>query len=179
MELVKSQNLRILKYILVIFLGSILLTISSKIKIPFYPVPMTMQTFVVIFIGVSLGWKLGLATMFLYLFEGIIGLPVFSGTPEKGIGLAYFTGPTMGYLIGFLAAVFFAGYFKYSNNFLLNFIKVTFATSLIYLIGLIWLGNLIGWDKPVFKLGAEPFLLAELFKILLITLIIPKIKKLI
>ncbi len=180
MELVKTiKESQIIKGLFFALIGTVLLALSSKIKIPFYPVPMTMQTFVVIFIGVSLGWKLGLATMFLYLFEGIIGLPVFSGTPEKGIGLAYFTGPTMGYLIGFLAAVFFAGYFKYSNNFLLNFIKVTFATSLIYLIGLIWLGNLIGWDKPVFKLGAEPFLLAELFKILLITLIIPKIKKLI
>ena len=81
--------------------------------------------------------KIALATIGLYLFEGIIGLPVFSGTPEKGIGLAYFMGPTMGYLIGFLAAVFFAGYFKYSNNFLENFIKITFATSLIYLLGLI------------------------------------------
>ena len=180
MEIVKDfTNSKLIRGIFLALLGTVLLAISSKIKIPFYPVPMTMQTLVVLIIGIGFGWKLGLATMFLYLFEGIIGLPVFSGTPEKGIGLAYFTGPTMGYLIGFLAAVFFAGYFKYSNNFLLNFIKVTFATSLIYLIGLIWLGNLIGWDKPVFKLGAEPFLLAELFKILLITLIIPKIKKLI
>ena len=67
---------------------------------------MTMQTFVVLFIGVFLGWKMGLFAITLYLFEGIIGLPVFSGTPEKGIGLIYFTGPTMGYLIGFLPAVF-------------------------------------------------------------------------
>ena len=122
MELVKTiKESQIIKGLFFALIGTVLLALSSKIKIPFYPVPMTMQTFVVIFIGVSLGWKLGLATMFLYLFEGIIGLPVFSGTPEKGIGLAYFTGPTMGYLIGFLAAVFFAGYFKYSNNFLLNF----------------------------------------------------------
>ena len=60
---------------------------------------MTMQTFVVLFIGIAFGWKLGLATISLYLFEGIMGLPVFSGTPEKGLGLIYFTGPTMGYLI--------------------------------------------------------------------------------
>ena len=106
MELVKSQNLRILKYILVIFLGSILLTISSKIKIPFYPVPMTMQTFVVLFLGMSFGYKVGLATVSLYLLEGIIGLPVFSNSPEKGVGLVYFTGPTMGYLIGFLLPAF-------------------------------------------------------------------------
>ena len=91
MEVVKSQNLRVLKYILVIFLGSVLLTISSKIKIPFYPVPMTMQTFVVLFLGMSFGYKIGLATVSLYLIEGIIGLPVFSNSPEKGVGLVYFT----------------------------------------------------------------------------------------
>ena len=97
-------------------LGSIILAISSKIKIPFYPVPMTMQTLVVLFIGIAFGWKLGIATISLYLFEGIIGLPVFSGSPEKGVGLVYFTGPTMGYLIGFVVAVFLAGKFDYNNN---------------------------------------------------------------
>ena len=107
MEFVKSfKQTKILKYIFIALIGSIILAISSKIKIPFYPVPMTMQTFVVLFLGVSLGWKLGVATIALYLFEGIIGLPVFSGTPEQGIGLVYFTGPTMGYLIGFLKYIF-------------------------------------------------------------------------
>jgi biotin transport system substrate-specific component len=124
--------------LIIIFVGSILLTISAKIKIPFYPVPMTMQTFVVLFLGISFGYKIGLATVSLYLFEGIIGLPVFSNSPEKGVGLLYFTGPTMGYLIG--------------------------------------------WDKPVFELGAMPFLLAEIFKISLLTLltkVILNLKKLI
>ena len=98
MELVKSlKSSKIIKYAFIALIGSIALAISSKVKIPFYPVPMTMQTLVVIMIGVAFGWKLGLATVSLYLFEGIIGLPVFSGTPEKGIGLVYFTGPTMGY----------------------------------------------------------------------------------
>ena len=113
----------------------------------------------------------------LYLFEGIVGLPVFSGTPEKGVGLVYFTGPTMGYLIGFLITVFLAGKFKYKNNLIENFIKLTFATSFIYILGMLWLGGLIGWDKPIFKLGAQPFLLAELFKILLATFAINQIKK--
>ena len=103
MELAKSfKQSKLLKYVFVALIGSIVLAISSKIKIPFYPVPMTMQTFVILVIGIGFGWKLGLATVSLYLFEGIIGLPVFSGTPEKGIGLIYFTGPTMGYLIGCL-----------------------------------------------------------------------------
>ena len=157
MEVVKTQNLKILKYILIIFLGSILLTISSKIKIPFYPVPMTMQTFVVLFLGMSLGYKIGLATVALYLFEGIIGLPVFSNSPEKGVGLVYFTGPTMGYLIGFLFATFLAGYFKFNGNLLNNFIKLLISVSTIYILGIFWLGTLIGWDKPIMQLGVTPF----------------------
>ena len=178
MELVKSlKSSKIIKYTFIALLGSIVLAISSKIKIPFYPVPMTMQTLVVIVIGLALGWKLGLATVFLYLFEGIVGLPVFSGTPDKGIGLVYFTGPTMGYLIGFLVAVFFTGRFNYNKNLITNFLKLTFATSFIYLLGMTWLGSLIGWDKPIFKLGAQPFLLAELFKILIVTFTVNQIVK--
>jgi len=178
MELVKNfKQSKIAKYIFFALIGSIILAISSKIKIPFYPVPMTMQTLVVIMIGIAFGWKLGLATVSLYMFEGMIGLPVFAGTPEKGIGLVYFTGPTMGYLIGFLAATFFAGKFNYDNNILKTFLKLLFATSFIYILGMAWLGNLIGWDKPIFKLGAQPFLLAELFKILIATFAINQIKK--
>ena len=178
MEVVKIQNSKILKYILVIFLGSILLTISSKIKIPFYPVPMTMQTFVVLFLGMSFGYKVGLATVSLYLFEGIIGLPVFSNSPEKGVGLVYFTGPTMGYLIGFLFATFLAGYFNFKKNILSNFIKLLVSVSVIYIFGIFWLGNLIGWDKPIIQLGVTPFLLAELFKILILSLLANNIFKL-
>ena len=138
---------------------------------------MTMQTLVILVIGIGFGWKLGIATVLLYLFEGMIGLPVFSGTPEKGIGLVYFTGPTMGYLIGFIITVFFAGKFNYNDNLIINFLKLTFATSFIYVLGMLWLGGLIGWEKPIFKLGAQPFLLAEIFKILLAALTINQIKK--
>ncbi len=178
MQLVKNfTQSKLIKNLFIVLVGSIVLAISSKIKIPFYPVPMTMQTFVVIMIGVALGWKIGLATISLYLFQGILGLPVFSGTPEKGIGLIYFTGPTMGYLVGFLVTVYFAGRFKYSNNIILNFLKLMFATSFIYILGILWLGTLLGWDKPIFELGAQPFLLAELFKILLATVIINQIQR--
>ena len=209
MEVVKSQNFKILKYAIVIFLGSILLAISSKIKIPFYPVPMTMQTFVVIFLGIAFGWKVGVATISLYIIEGIIGLPVFSGTPEKGIGLTYLMGPTGGYLFGFLVATYLAGSFKYDyvnikkvklnpkypiivrylngiSSLIIettkNLIKLLFAVSFIYIFGLLWLGFLIGWDKPIFQLGALPFLTAELFKMLILSITaayIVKIKKII
>ena len=178
MELVKNlKQSKLLKFVFLALIGSIVLAISSKIKIPFYPVPMTMQTLVVLTIGIGFGWKLGLATISLYLFEGIIGLPVFSGTPEKGIGLIYFTGPTMGYLLGFLVAVYISGKFTYNNNLFKNFLKLLLATSFIYIFGMTWLGNLIGWNKSIFQLGAQPFLLAELFKILIATLAINQIKR--
>ena len=172
MEITKSTyNKKLIKSLIIIFLGSIALTISSKLKIPFYPVPMTMQTFVVLFLGISFGYKIGLATVSLYLFEGIIGLPVFSNSPEKGVGLVYFIGPTMGYLIGFLVATFLAGYLNLKTNIFLIFLKLTLSVSTIYILGMLWLGSLIGWDKPIFELGAAPFLLAELFKISLLTVL--------
>ena len=183
MEAIKKIELnKIAKVILIAVLGTLLLTISAKIKIPFYPVPMTMQTFVVLFLGITLGPRIGLLTISLYLFEGIFGLPVFAGTPEKGVGLVYFTGPTMGYLIGFLVAVYFSGSFKYDKGLINTFLKLIFSVSFIYILGIIWLGTLIGWNKPIFKLGVEPFLLAELFKMLLLLFLIPillKAKKLI
>ena len=178
MELIKNlKQFSVIKTLFLAILGTILLAISSKIKIPFWPVPMTMQTFVVLLIGIVYGWKLGLFTISLYLLEGIAGIPVFAGTPEKGMGIVYFTGPTMGYLIGFLISVFFSGFLSFDNNFLKNFIKLTFSVSFIYVLGLIWLGTIIGWDKPVFSLGAKPFLLAELFKVVILSLLIPKILK--
>ena len=178
MELVKiNKNFKVIKKIFFALLGSILFAISAKINIPFYPVPITMQTFVVLLIGVSFGWKLGSATVLLYLGEGLLGIPVFAGTPEKGIGLVYFTGPTMGYLLGFIITVFLAGSFNYSKNFLTNFVKLTISISFIYILGMLWLGTLIGWNKPIFELGAQPFMLAELFKILLATEVESKISK--
>ena len=125
MELVKNlRQSKLLKYVFFALMGSIVLALSSKIKIPFYPVPMTMQTLVVLIIGIGFGWKLGVATIALYLFEGIIGLPVFSGTPEKGLGIIYFTGPTMGYLLGFVITCYISGRFSYDNNLLKNFQEI-------------------------------------------------------
>ena len=183
MEAIKKIEInKVVKVILIALFGTLLLTISAKIKIPFYPVPMTMQTFIVLLLGITLGSKIGLLTISLYLFEGIFGLPVFAGTPEKGMGFVYFVGPTMGYLIGFLIAVYLAGFFKYDKGIINTFLKLIFSVSFIYIFGLIWLGMLIGWEKPIFQLGAQPFLLAELFKVLLLMFLTPtliKIRKLI
>tara|TARA_Y100001935_G_C17218130_1_gene463757 strand:+ start:147 stop:686 length:540 start_codon:yes stop_codon:yes gene_type:complete len=178
MDVIKQNTQsQIIKSIFIIFIGSLVLAISAKIKIPFYPVPMTMQTFVVLLLGMSFGYKIGLATILLYLFEGIIGLPVFSNSPERGVGLAYFTGPTMGYLIGFLSACFLASFIKKSEKLLIIFLKLIFSVSTIYIFGLIWLGMLIGWDKPLLELGAIPFLPAEMLKISLLTILAKKICK--
>tara|TARA_Y100000591_G_scaffold319957_1_gene332688 strand:- start:637 stop:1215 length:579 start_codon:yes stop_codon:yes gene_type:complete len=175
MEFVKSlKQTKLLKYFFIALIGSILLAISSKIKIPFYPVPMTMQTLIVLSIGVIFGWRIGLATISLYLFEGILGLPVFAGTPEKGIGLVYFTGPTMGYLLGFLPAVYFSGSLKVNYKYnlfvrlILNFLLFTFSVSFIYIFGLIWLSRFVPMEQ-LWMFGVKPFLLAELFKVLILS----------
>ena len=179
MELTKNlTQAKLFKSLVVIVLGSIALTISAKIKIPFYPVPMTMQTFVVLFLGISLGHKIALATIGLYLIEGIVGLPVFSNSPERGIGLVYFIGPTMGYLIGFLSACIIASLIKEKDNYLLIFSKLIFSVSTIYFFGVLWLGTLIGWDKPIFELGVLPFLPAEILKVSLLILLAKKLIKL-
>ena len=179
MELTKNLQIqKYIKYLLIVVLGTILLTVSAKIKIPFYPVPMTMQTFVVLLVGMTFGYKIGLSIVLLYLLEGIIGLPVFSNSPEKGVGLLYFTGPTMGYLLGFILATFLSGYLNLNTNYFDVFIKLIFSVSVIYLFGVLWLGYLIGWDKPILEIGVMPFLLAELFKILILTLLSKKIYKL-
>ena len=178
MELIKQNTQsQIIKSLLVIFLGSVVLAISAKIKIPFYPVPMTMQTFVILFLGISFGYKIALASVGLYLVEGILGLPVFSNSPERGVGLAYFAGPTMGYLIGFLPACFLTSYIKLDDNYFKIFSKLILSVSTIYILGILWLGILIGWEKPIFKLGVMPFLLAEIFKITLLTILTKKIFK--
>ena len=183
MELVKNlKQSKLIRNVFLILMGSIVLAVSSKLKIPFYPVPMTMQTLVVLLIGVLFGWKLGIATISLYLFEGIIGLPVFAGTPEKGLGLVYFTGPTMGYLLGFIPAVFFSGFlrvnFKYNLiiRFMLNFAVFTFSVSFIYIFGLVWLFKFVPIEQ-LLALGVLPFLPAEMLKISILSIFLTILNK--
>jgi len=158
-------------------LSTIILTISAKIKVPFYPVPMTMQTFVVATIGILFGYKLGLTIISIYIIEGLLGFPVFAGTPEKGIGYSYVIGPTFGYLLGFFICVYLSGRFEFKKSYFYNFVLLVISVSFIYSLGAIWLGYLIGWDNPIFDLGVKPFLLAELFKILLLVVILPQLLK--
>jgi biotin transport system substrate-specific component len=164
------------------FLFSILIAVSAKIKVPFYPVPMTMQTFTILLTGIILGWRYGFLALSFYILEGMLGLPVFAGTPEKGVGIVYIIGPTGGYIFGYLLSVLVAGkmfdkkeYFNKKNNYFINFIKLSVAILPTYILGLIWLGNVIGWNKPILELGLYPFLLGEFFKISILVILIPKI----
>jgi len=163
-------------------LGSALLWASAKIQIPFYPVPMTTQTLVVLALGVAYGWRLGAATLALYFLEGAFGLPVFAGTPEKGIGLAYMFGPTGGYLIGFLLAAMVCGWLAergWDRSVAKTAGAMLIGNVVIYVPGLLWLGTLVGWDKPVLAWGLTPFLLGDLTKLALAAAVFPAIWKLV
>jgi biotin transport system substrate-specific component len=151
-------------------LGSLILWASAKISVPFWPVPMTLQTGAVMLIAAAYGWRLGVATVVLYLVEGAAGLPVFQGTPQQGIGLAYMLGPTGGYLIGFAVAAFIVGALAergYDRNVFQLFAAMVVADAVVFVLGLLWLGSVIGWDKPVLQLGLYPFLLGDVVKIAL------------
>ena len=175
MEAISKINInKNIKNILVVIFGTLVLTISAKTQTPLTPVPVTMQTFAVLLLGMTLGHKIATAVVLLYLIEGALGLPVFA----KGGGIIYFQGPTSGYLFGFILGAFFSGYFKIGSNLFLTFLKLAFSVSFIYLFGLLWLWinlnfysgkqiNLYG----VFEMGAKPFLLIEIYKLLILTAI--------
>ncbi len=165
----------------VVFAGSLLLWASAKVQLPFYPVPLTMQTFAVLAIGAALGWRLGLATVLLYLAEGAAGFPVFAGTPEKGIGLAYMMGPTGGYLLGYLPAAALCGWLAergWDRSVALTALAMLAGNVMIYLPGLLWLGAIVGWDKPVLAWGLTPFLLGDLLKLGLASAVLPLVWRL-
>lgn len=171
---------KILRGVILAITGSILLTISAKISVPFYPVPMTMQTLVVLALGMALGSRLGVATVLLYMAEGAIGLPVFSGTPEKGLGLAYMMGTTGGYLLGFVVAVWATGFLAergWGRGFVSTALAMVIGNAIIYTFGLLWLGSLLGWDKPIIEWGMTPFLLGDTTKIALAVILMPLVWK--
>jgi len=164
--------------IVVVLVGSILLTLSAKLSLPFYPVPMTLQTLVVLCLGMALGPRLGAAAVLAYLAQGAMGLPVFAGTPEKGIGIAYMLGTTGGYLLGFVVAAFVVGKLAqraWDRSMFTTIAAMLIGNAIIYLFGLLWLGSLVGWDKPVIAWGMTPFLLGDLAKTLIAAALLPAI----
>jgi biotin transport system substrate-specific component len=157
--------------IVLALIGTVLLTLSAKIQVPFWPVPMTMQTFVVLVLGMAYGWRLAGATVLLYLAQGAIGLPVFAA----GGGIAYFAGPTAGYLVGFLLAAVAVGWLAehgWDRSPLRTLAAMLIGTVIIFACGIAWLSTLIGVARAV-GAGLVPFLLGEAVKIALATAILP------
>ena len=165
-----------IKSIACVCVGSILLTLSAKFQVPFYPVPMTLQTLVVLMLGVVLGWRLGAVTVLFYLAQGASGLPVFAGTPEKGLGLLYMAGPTGGYLMGFVVAAALTGWLAergFDRSRLGMAAAMVGGNAVIYAMGLLWLGSFIGYNTQLIALGMMPFVLGDLVKIALAVATVP------
>ncbi len=157
-----------LRALVLALLGSLLLALSAKVQVPFWPVPMTMQTFVVLMLGAAYGWRLGGATVLLYLAEGAMGMPVFAGSPEKGIGLAYMMGPTGGYLAGFVVAAVATGWLVergWGRSLLALTAAMLIGHALILGLGVTWLATALGlgWTKAV-AVGLTPFWAATALK---------------
>jgi len=169
-----------LRFMVFAIAGSIALTISAKISIPAIPVPFTLQTLVVLLLGFAYGPALAGATVGLYLLQGAFGLPVFQGTPEKGLGMVYMMGPTGGYLLGFLVAAVVCGKLAqkgWDRRFSTMALGMVLGNAIIYTFGLAWLGTLIGWDKPVLEYGMIPFMAGDLIKIAVAVVLVPMIWK--
>ena len=163
------------KNIALILSGTLLLTISSKVQVPFWPVPMTMQTFIVFIIGMAYGWRLAFFTLVAYLIEGAMGLPVFA----KGGGLLYLIGPTSGYLYGMAIAAGIIGFFAehgYNKSYIKSLISLIIGTIIIFVLGVGHLGSVIGYDKALAG-GLYPFMPSEFFKIGLAVVLIPSITR--
>ena len=169
------QGAGVLRSVFLVVLGSLLLTLSAKIQVPFWPVPMTMQTFAVLTLAMAFGPVLGTATVALYLLEGAFGLPVFASTPAKGIGIAYMVGPTGGYLAGMLAAAAVAGWLAkqgWDRSVARTALTMLLGSVTIYVPGLLWLATLVGLEQAV-ALGLTPFVLGEGLKIALAAFLLP------
>tara|TARA_Y100000590_G_C15316712_1_gene862321 strand:- start:27 stop:608 length:582 start_codon:yes stop_codon:yes gene_type:complete len=170
----KKSNV-ILKNIILVVLGTVILTISAKIQIPFWPVPMTMQTYVVLVISMIYGFRLSIITLIVYLLEGALGIPVFA----KGGGLLYLTGPTAGYLYGMLLASGVIGYYSERgfNKSIVNSIPLLLlGINIIFIFGIVYLGSIIGFEKALIA-GLLPFIPSEFFKIALALCTLGLLKK--
>jgi len=152
--------------------GSALMALSAKIQVPMWPVPMTMQTFAVLVIAMSFGLRLGGATLLVYLAEGAVGLPVFA----SGGGLAYLSGPTGGYLVGFVAAAVLVGWLAekgWDRNVVRTLIAMALGTFVIFSLGVTWLAIFLGDADKAIASGLTPFLVGAAVKIALAAAVLP------
>lgn len=163
-----------------ILLGTCLLTLSAKVQVPFWPVPMTMQSLVVLMIAMAYGSRLAVATVAAYLLAGAAGLPVFAGTPARGIGLAYMMGPTGGFLVGFVLAAWIVGLLAergWDRSFMACAAAMVLGHLVITLAGAMWLAVLMGTSKAV-EVGVTPFLASSALKVALGATVMPMIWRL-
>jgi biotin transport system substrate-specific component len=157
------------------FAGALVITVAAKIQVPFWPVPMTLQTLAIFAIASAFGMRLAVATMGLYLLQGAAGFPVFAGTPEKGIGLAYMAGPTGGYLLGFLVMAAIAGWAAdrgWSRNPLKLGAAMLAGEAIMLVLGALWLGHLFGTEK-ILAYGVGPFIVTDLVKLAIAACLVP------
>lgn len=169
---VQGAQQRLLRDLLMVVAGSLLLTVSAKLQVPFWPVPMTMQTYAVILLGAVLGWRLGTASVLFYLAQGAVGLPVFAA----GGGLAYFAGPTGGYLVGFAVAALLVGLLAsrgWDRRLPTALLMMAAGTAAILALGVAWLSIFLGSLDKAVAAGLTPFLLGAVFKTLLAALTAP------
>lgn len=152
---------------LTILLGFALTTLAAKIQVPFWPVPMTLHTMAVLGIAVFFGPRIAIATFAAYLAAGAAGLPVFAGSPERGIGLAYLMGPTGGYLIGYLVASWLVGTLAQSKGTIGRFLAMLAGMVPVYVLGMAGLARFVPVDQ-LLQVGVTPFIVGDLVKIALV-----------
>ena len=157
--------------------GAALITLGAKIQIPFWPVPMTLHTLAVFFLAATLGPRLGFAAMAAYLAAGALGMPVFSGSPERGIGLAYMAGPTGGYLAGYLLGAGLTGWLAQGRGLIGRFLAMLAGLAVVYALGLAWLALYVP-AQGLLAAGLTPFLLGDLVKLALASGLIAAIARL-
>ncbi len=171
-----------IKQAAMVVLGIAALAIFAKIKVPMWPVPVTMGTFAVLTIGAAYGPRLGLATILGYMIIGALGFDVFAGSSAEAAGLTYMMGGTGGYLLGYVLATLalgFAARAGWDRSIVMMAAAMLIGTALIYIPGVAWLGVLYGWDQPILQWGLTPFLIGDALKLVLAALLVPGLWKLI
>ncbi|KEJ95606.1 biotin transport system substrate-specific component [Pseudosulfitobacter pseudonitzschiae] len=183
-DLLESEDKLTLRarQVLMVAAGILLLAIAAKIKVPMWPVPITMGTFAVLAIGAAYGARLGLVTILGYMIVGALGLDVFAGSSAQTFGLTYMMGGTGGYLVGYVLATVVLGVLAqrgWDRSVGWMALAMLIGNAVIYLPGLAWLGQLYGWDKPILQWGLTPFLIGDAIKLALAAVLLPGIWKLI
>lgn len=170
------------RQVLIVTVGILVLAVAAKIKVPMWPVPITMGTFAVLAVGAAYGARLGLVTILGYMIIGALGFDVFAGSSAQAYGLTYMMGGTGGYLVGYVLATVVLGALAqrgWDRSIGWMALAMLIGNAVIYLPGLAWLGQLYGWDKPILQWGLTPFLLGDAIKLALAAVLLPAVWKLV